>query len=48
MKRRSTEPALRACFTRPGTPGNLPRPSMTPVDVKLRLMRHIGAPAGVH
>jgi phosphonopyruvate decarboxylase len=35
-------------FIRPGTPGNLPRPSAAPVDVKLRLMRHIGAPAGVH
>jgi phosphonopyruvate decarboxylase len=28
---------------RPGTPDGLPRPSITPVDVKLRLMRHIGA-----
>jgi phosphonopyruvate decarboxylase len=26
-----------------GTPDGLPRPSITPVDVKLRLMRHIGA-----
>jgi phosphonopyruvate decarboxylase len=28
-----------------GTPDGLPRPSITPVDVKLRLMRHIGAEA---
>ncbi len=35
-------------FIRPGTPSDLPRPSVAPVEVKLRLMRHIGAPAGVH
>lgn len=34
-------------FIRAGTPHDLPRPSVTPVDVKLRLMRHIGAPRGV-
>jgi phosphonopyruvate decarboxylase len=34
-------------FIRPGTPSDLPRPAVTPVDVKTRLMRHIGAPAGV-
>jgi phosphonopyruvate decarboxylase len=33
---------------RAGTPGNLPRPAMTPVDVKARLMRHIGIRPGVH
>jgi phosphonopyruvate decarboxylase len=33
---------------RAGTPGDLPRPSMTPVEVKARLMRHIGVRAGVH
>jgi phosphonopyruvate decarboxylase len=33
---------------RAGTRGDLPRPSMTPVDVKTRLMRHIGVRAGVH
>jgi phosphonopyruvate decarboxylase len=32
---------------RAGTPSDLPRPSMTPVDVKSRLMRHIGARPGV-
>lgn len=35
-------------FIRTGTPGDLPRPLVTPVDVKSRLMRHIGAPRGVH
>jgi phosphonopyruvate decarboxylase len=33
---------------RPGTPEDLPRPAMTPVDVKIRLMQHIGAGAGAH
>jgi phosphonopyruvate decarboxylase len=33
---------------RTGTPVDLPRPSATPVEVKSRLMRHIGAPSGVH
>jgi phosphonopyruvate decarboxylase len=31
---------------RPGAPDDLPRPSMTPVEVKSRLMRHIGARTG--
>ena len=31
-----------------GTPGDLPRPSVSPVDVKARLMQHIGAPRGEH
>jgi phosphonopyruvate decarboxylase len=35
-------------FIRPGTPSSLPRPSLTPVDVKVRLMQHIGPPRGVH
>ncbi len=35
-------------FIRSGTPADLPRPSVTPVDVKTRLMQHIGAPRGVH
>jgi phosphonopyruvate decarboxylase len=35
-------------FIRSGTPSDLPRPSVTPVDVKTRLMRHIGAPSRVH
>jgi phosphonopyruvate decarboxylase len=32
---------------RAGAPSDLPRPSMTPVEVKSRLMRHIGARPGV-
>jgi phosphonopyruvate decarboxylase len=35
-------------FIRSGAPSDLPRPSVTPVEVKTRLMRHIGAPSGVH
>jgi phosphonopyruvate decarboxylase len=35
-------------FIRPGTPSDLPRPSVTPVAVRTRLMQHIGAPSGVH
>ena len=31
---------------RAGTPGDLPRPAVTPVEVKSRFMRHIGAPGG--
>ena len=31
---------------RAGTPGDLPRPSISPVDVKMRLMAHIGARRG--
>ena len=33
---------------RSGTPRDLPRPSITPVEVKSRLMRHFGRGAGVH
>jgi phosphonopyruvate decarboxylase len=33
---------------RAGTRGDLPRPSMTPVEVKTRLMGHIGVRAGTH
>jgi phosphonopyruvate decarboxylase len=35
-------------FIRPGAPRDLPRPSVTPVEVKTRLMQHLGAPRGVH
>jgi phosphonopyruvate decarboxylase len=47
------EPALEGArfarlFIRPGTPADLPRPSVTPVEVKMRLMQHIGAPSGAH
>jgi phosphonopyruvate decarboxylase len=33
-------------LTRPGSPVNLPRPSITPVDVKMRLMQHFGSSTG--
>ncbi len=33
-------------LTRSGTPDGLPRPSVTPVDVKTRLMQHFGSLAG--
>jgi phosphonopyruvate decarboxylase len=35
-------------FIQSGTPSDLPRPALTPVEVKTRLMQHIGAPGGVH
>ncbi len=36
-----------ACLaTRPGTPAGLPRPTQTPVAVRERLMRHLGAAPG--
>lgn len=38
-------PRFAALLIRTGTPGDLPRPSMGPVEVKRRLMRHIGAGA---
>jgi phosphonopyruvate decarboxylase len=34
-------------LTRAGTPDQLPRPSVTPIDVKTRLMQHFRSPAGV-
>ncbi|HEY1724597.1 MAG TPA: phosphonopyruvate decarboxylase [Steroidobacteraceae bacterium] len=38
-----------ACIrTRLGTPRDLPRPSIGPVEVKRRLMRHFAVAAGVH
>ncbi|HEY0801335.1 MAG TPA: phosphonopyruvate decarboxylase [Steroidobacteraceae bacterium] len=33
---------------RAGTPSDLPRPSVTPIEVKTRLMRHIGSLPGGH
>ncbi len=33
-------------LTRPGSPADLPRPSITPVDVKTRLMQHFGSLSG--
>jgi phosphonopyruvate decarboxylase len=37
---------LARLLTRSGTPDGLPRPSVTPVDVKTRLMQHFGSLAG--
>lgn len=40
-------PRFLRLLTHPGSPHDLPRPSMTPVEVKRRLMQHFPAPAGV-
>jgi phosphonopyruvate decarboxylase len=40
-------PRFARLLTRTGTPDDLPRPSITPVDVKTRLMQHIHAISGV-
>lgn len=46
-------PKFARLFTRPGSPEGLPRPSVTPIDVRTRLMQHFGPcrlqdpPAGV-
>ena len=40
-------PRFARLLTRPGSPADLPRPTLTPVDVKSRLMQHFGPPAGV-
>jgi phosphonopyruvate decarboxylase len=34
-------------FIRSGTPNDLPRPAVTPIEVKSRFMQHIGTPNGV-
>jgi phosphonopyruvate decarboxylase len=39
-------PRFARLLTRAGTPDGLPRPSVTPVDVKMRLMQHFGSLAG--
>jgi phosphonopyruvate decarboxylase len=39
-------PRFACLLTRPGTPDGLPRPSITPVDVKTRLMQHFGPQNG--
>jgi phosphonopyruvate decarboxylase len=39
-------PRFARLLTRPGTPADLPRPAITPVDVKTRMMQHFGQPAG--
>jgi phosphonopyruvate decarboxylase len=41
-ERPSTGARFARLFINAGTPGDLPRPSMSPVQVKTRLMRHIG------
>jgi phosphonopyruvate decarboxylase len=41
-------PRFARLLTRPGTPQDLPRPSIAPSDVKTRLMRHIGSGARSH
>jgi phosphonopyruvate decarboxylase len=41
-------PRFARLLTRTGTPGNLPRPSMSPVEVKDRLMNHFRSGAGAH
>jgi phosphonopyruvate decarboxylase len=40
-------PRFARLLIRTGTADNLPRPSITPVDVKIRLMQHFGSAAGV-
>ena len=40
-------PRFARLFTRPGSPDGLPRPSVTPIDVRSRLMQHFAPPAGV-
>lgn len=35
-------PKFARLFTRPGSPDGLPRPSVTPIDVRTRLMQHFG------
>jgi phosphonopyruvate decarboxylase len=39
-------PRFARLWIRPGTPHDLPRPSLTPVEVRARLMRHFAAPDG--
>lgn len=41
-------PRFARLLTRTGTPRDLPRPSITPVEVKTRLMRHFDPAAGLH
>lgn len=38
----SDGPRFLRLLTRPGSPEDLPRPSLTPIDVKTRLMHHFG------
>jgi phosphonopyruvate decarboxylase len=41
-------PRFACLFTRGGTPAGLPRPALGPVEVKERLMRHVGSGARGH
>jgi phosphonopyruvate decarboxylase len=36
-------PRFARVLTRPGSPDGLPRPSVTPIDVRTRLMQHFGS-----
>ncbi|MBS0416884.1 MAG: phosphonopyruvate decarboxylase [Proteobacteria bacterium] len=40
-------PRFARLLTRPGSPDGLPRPSVTPIDVRTRLMQHFGSSVGV-
>jgi phosphonopyruvate decarboxylase len=41
-------PKFARLLTRTGTPRDLPRPSISPIEVKTRLMRHFGRGTGIH
>ena len=41
-------PRFARLLTRVGTPRDLPRPSVTPIEVKTRLMHHFNCGAGLH
>jgi phosphonopyruvate decarboxylase len=41
-------PRFARLLTRAGTPRDLSRPSLTPIEVKTRLMRHFGRGTGLH
>ena len=41
-------PRFARLLTRTGTPRDLPRPSISPIEVKTRLMRHFGRGAEIH
>jgi phosphonopyruvate decarboxylase len=41
-------PRFARLMIRTGTPGDLPRPAISPAEVKERLMRHVGSAPGAH
>jgi phosphonopyruvate decarboxylase len=41
-------PKFARLLTRTGTPRDLPRPSVSPIEIKTRLMRHFSRGAGIH